>query len=460
MAIHGRVLLGIGVALAAGGAEAQGTPTLPFKFDRTAEDWSALKDPEKHTRPWHELKWLEFGGEGHATFGGELKARGEWIDAPNFGATGLDDDAYLLQRALLHADVTFNSHVRTFVQLGLHDGSERDVFFPLDDGGLDLHQGFLELNFGTPAKGVSVRAGRQEITLSPRLVASREGANMRSAYDGVRVTATQGRWRAEAFASHPVTNLQGDFDDESDTTQRFDGLRATYTLGEKKLWRATGSLYSTHRDRQRVGAVVAEDDRLTLGLKFGGAQDGWDFDAEHHVQSGEFGAQDVEAFFGGGDTGFTFKALPTSPRLGVRWLYGSGDTSASDGVTNTFVGTVARPPCCADPFWIAPANMRDVAPVLTLTPMKSLSVELKYDFVDRLESADAVYAVPLQAYPGTRGRAGASRLSTGPTAVLSYSPVPEVTLLVSHTEQSADGVLEDIGGEDARFTTASLTLRF
>ncbi len=441
-------------------ALAQGTPTPPFKFDRTSEDWSMMKDEANHTRPWHTLKWIDFGDTGHITFGGELKVRQEWIDAPNFGATGLGDDAYVLQRTLLHADVHFNSNIRTFIQVSQHEATGRDTFFPLDDGGADIQQAFADFRIGDSKSNLTLRAGRQELALSPRLGATREGANVRANYDGVRVLATHGKWRADAWALHPVNVGEDDFDDEADEAYDFGGVRASYGFGEKQAWRLTGQVQFTHRDAQRIRATVAEDDRQTFGLRLMGAQSNFDFDAEHHFQTGNFGAQNVDAFFGGGDAGYTFSDVALKPRLGARWLYGSGDRSATDNEMNTFTGNVARPPCCSDPFWIAPANARTLAPVVTITPHKSLTLEAKYDFIDRLETADAIYSVPLQAYPGTAGRLGTDRLSTGPSFVAAWSPVPEVTVLLSHTENSADGVLKASGGKDARFSWASLTLRF
>jgi hypothetical protein len=255
-----------------------------------------LADPARRTRPWHEAKWRALPDGGALTLGADAKLRWEAVDRPLFGIAGAEADSYLLHRVMLHADWRPNRHVQGFVQLAHHDSQGRSGFFPLDRGGLDLQQAFLELRGGAGERTQSLRLGRQEMAFSPRFVNPRDGVNIRSAYDGARGWVVRGAWRAEAFATRPVANGAGAFDDESDEGQTFSGARLQYGFGAKRAWRIAASVYRIDRDVARIGAVVGADDRRSWGLRVFGAQDGWDLDAEIYRQTGLFAGREIEAW--------------------------------------------------------------------------------------------------------------------------------------------------------------------
>jgi hypothetical protein len=151
-----------------------------------------LADPARRTRPWHEAKWRALPDGGALTLGADAKLRWEAVDRPLFGIAGAEADSYLLHRVMLHADWRPNRHVQGFVQLAHHDSQGRSGFFPLDRGGLDLQQAFLELRGGAGERTQSLRLGRQEMAFSPRFVNPRDGVNIRSAYDGARGWVVRG----------------------------------------------------------------------------------------------------------------------------------------------------------------------------------------------------------------------------------------------------------------------------
>lgn len=79
----------------------------------------------------------------------------------------------------------------------------------------------------------SLRAGRQEKTLgTSRLIAVREGPNIRLAFDGARASRKQGSHRIDAFAFafafRPVLNRPEAFDDNANKSQSLYGLYATF----------------------------------------------------------------------------------------------------------------------------------------------------------------------------------------------------------------------------------------
>src|SRR5665213_3254004 len=76
---------------------------------RYNDDFSWLADPAKSTDPWDKFKYIPIGdGQYGATWlslGGELRERFESYLNPNFGLHAPPDNAYLLHRLLLNADL-------------------------------------------------------------------------------------------------------------------------------------------------------------------------------------------------------------------------------------------------------------------------------------------------------------------------------------------------------------------
>lgn len=371
-----------------------------FRLERFAEDWSAMADEANRTKPWHQLKWVELG-DARLTLGGDLRLRTELVDAPLFGATGATADTYLMRRAMVHADMRFSPVVRAFAQLSHHRAYGRKLPFPLDRNGLELQQAFFEFGQSWSEGSIGARVGRQEMIFSPRFLHPREATNIRSAFDGARGWAQHGPWRLEGFATRPVQNRAGSFDDRGNPAERFDGVRLTRNFGARRAWRITSSWYRHQREAFRIGAVGGPDDRTSWGLRLAGTQGAFDLDAEHYFQTGQFAGEEIRAFGGAGEGGFSLGG-PLRTRAGMRWLYGSGDEDAADGKSGTFAGPFPRPPCCIDPLWLAPSNLGAVTPFIQITPHPELTIEAKADFFTRFRETDAIYAFPQVAYPECR----------------------------------------------------------
>lgn len=76
-----------------------------------------------------------------------------------------EDDAYLLQRYFLHADIHMGEHLRLFTQLqsSLEDGRNGGPR-PTDKDKLDLHQAFLDVKFDVGGDGSFVlRSFRRDV---------------------------------------------------------------------------------------------------------------------------------------------------------------------------------------------------------------------------------------------------------------------------------------------------------
>src|SRR5262244_4202621 len=154
-------------------------PFQPLRYD---EDWSYLEDESRRSEWLDELKYIPLNNRGwYLSLGGEARIRYEYFSEFAFGAGPQDDDGYLLQRYLLHADAHFGKHLRVFAQLQSAIANGRNGGPRLtDDDRLEAHQAFLDLKIGDEAESFTFRVGRHEMDFGAgRLISAGEGLNVR-----------------------------------------------------------------------------------------------------------------------------------------------------------------------------------------------------------------------------------------------------------------------------------------
>ena len=119
-----------------------------FQTLRYNEDWSFLSEPAQRTDFFDAVKYLRLDTQGrwHLSFGGEARLKYEYYSEPVLNQRPADDDGFLLQRYLLHADLHATPYFRVFGQLqssleDFRNGGPR----PTDRDDLDVHQAFFEI---------------------------------------------------------------------------------------------------------------------------------------------------------------------------------------------------------------------------------------------------------------------------------------------------------------------------
>src|SRR5258706_460177 len=177
------------ILLAATGAVALDAEEPAFQTLRYNEDWSFLQDSSRRADWLDPLKFIPLQSTNvYVSFGGEARLKYERYEEPVFNQKPADENGFLLQRYLVHADLHATPYFRGFVQLqsSLEDfryGGPR----PTDRDDLDLHQAFFDARL--PVRGddsLTLRAGRQEMAYgSQRLISVRESPNNRLAFDAV-----------------------------------------------------------------------------------------------------------------------------------------------------------------------------------------------------------------------------------------------------------------------------------
>ena len=139
-------------------------------------------------------------------------------------------NGYWLQRYMFHVDTRVSRRLRLYGELksGIEVGRAGGPR-PPDEDQLDVHQGFIDVSFGP----LTVRVGRQELAFgSQRLVAVREGPNMRQTFDAVDLVVVRGRWRVDGLGAGYVSTEDGLFDDSAHTGRSLWGVYAVRSLDQ------------------------------------------------------------------------------------------------------------------------------------------------------------------------------------------------------------------------------------
>ncbi len=257
---------------------------MPLRFE---EDWGA-SCTKVAPKCWR------IGETATLTFGADARVRAQSYRPLDFGIGSGGGDGYTLFRGLAHGDLRIGKHVQMFVQFGAYDeAGRRGGPESTDQSSPDLQQGFLAWN----GDMFFLRVGRQEMTLgTSRLIAVREGPNIRLAFDGVRASWRQGSHRIDAFAFRPVLNKPGAFDDATSKSQSLYGLYAT--LAPDSIAPLKIDLYwlGYERDHGRFAAAQGSEHRHSFGTRLFGSAKGWDWNMEAVFQTGHVSDQTIRAW--------------------------------------------------------------------------------------------------------------------------------------------------------------------
>lgn len=369
-----------------------------YKINRQDEDWSSFKDKTKRVDWSDHLKYISLGKENfYLSIGGEARPFYEFFRNENWGGAARDDNGWVLQRYMLHADFRLGSRLRIFAQIksGLindRTGGARGA----DLDKLDLHQLFFDYKFvETKDESLSLRAGRQELNFgSSRLVGVREGPNVRQSFDAIRVSGKFTGWDLTAFIAKPVSTAEGVFDDRAINAQTFGGFYAVSPQGFlTKAGKIDLYYFGLDKKTARFNQGTGREIRHTLGTRIWNNENALDYNFEFAYQFGEFGTGKISAWTAASDTGYTFRKRIWKPRLGLKADATSGDKDPRDRNLQTFNALFPRGAYFGQLSPIGPFNHLDLHAVLTLKPTEKLTVNLDYINFWRTSTRDGIYNV-------------------------------------------------------------------
>ena len=440
-------------------------PPPPFKQLRYDEGYAYLRDPSRRSDYLDAIKFipLNTNGDWYLTLGGEIRERYEYYHNSSWGHGTQDDNGYLLQRYMIHADVHLGDYFRVFTQFksGLEDGRNGGPR-PTDRDDLDLNQAFFDVCVSlAKSDSLTFRAGRQELAYgSSRLISAREAPNVRLSFDGVKAILNLGGWRVDAFAVKPVRTKPGVFDDDPDPNQKFWGLYAVTPVS----WLPGGNidLYYLGLDRKnaRFDQGTAHEARHSVGTRIWGRKAGWDYNFEFVYQFGSFGSGDIQAWTAASDVGFTFERAPLKPRLSLKANVTSGDDNPNDADLQTFNPLFPRGAYFGEPALIGPANHIDVHPQLDLALSRNVTLTLDWDCFWRESTHDGIYGPAVNLIQSGQ-TSDARYVGNQAEAMLEWRLGRHMTFAADYAHFFAgDFLKQTTPGKDVDYFSAWVTFRF
>ena len=398
------------------------------------------------------------------SFGGELRHRYDYRVDEEWGEAPQDERGAFLQRYLLHANLEIGSSLRVFAQVrsAIEDGRTAPPS-PVEQGRLDLQQGLLEFRSGTDGHEAStfVRLGRQELAFgSQRLIALREGPNIRRRFDGLQGRYANEHVQVSAIAAFLTENERGLFTDGTNEDVALWGL---YVVSTRPLGLPSNLdvYYLGYRsEAARFVQGEARELRHSVGARFHDRRGPVDWNWEGVFQWGRFGSGSILAWTLATETGVRLDALPWAPRLALSANVASGDEDANDGTLGTFNPLFPRGNYFSHLALLGPRNFANLHPSITLELSPSLSLTVDTNFYWRLEKNDGLYGPA-----GNILRAGSDTnrrfVGTAISGSLDWTVNPFVFVGVIYTHGFAGVFLRETGpANDIDFVELTLQVRF
>lgn len=425
-----------------------------YSFLRYNDNFSYLADPSKRADFWDPVKFMPITdsayGMSYLSIGGEVRERFEAYGNQNFGFKAPPRDSYLLQRVQTNFDLHVTDFFRAFLQIG-DDRifGTRGVTSTTDTDRFDVNQAFVDIRLPSPlGDKPDFRVGREELLFGyQRLIAVREGPNVRRDFDGLRFTDQFAGATLDILDVRPLTNEPGPMGDFANYNQRLWGAYATtpvfQALKADVYWLNYENLTGKYR------GMTAVEQRRTYGIRLFGDAAGFDWNLEGSFQTGTFGSRDIRAGMLAGIAGYTFRDAPWMPRIGVSTNYASGD-NAHSATIGTFNAMFPRLPYFAETSMLVPANVADVRPVFEVRPTKDMLVVFGWDTLWRVSSTDGLYGSGLTEYAGTNA-VRSSRIGTELSADARWQFDKHLSLGIIGSELFAGPAIQEALGKTIRF---------
>lgn len=305
------------------------------------------------------------------------------------------------------------------------------------------------------ARPLSLRYGIHNFEfLDRRLIGNNQWRNTANTFQGFHGSLGQEKndWQVDLLAVQPLERNQYEWDKPVEKQWMYG------VIGHWRGWSEVITLEPFYLAlHQSAHGTVAERVVHSPGLRGYGVIPGtaFDFDFDLIYQTGRSGSNDMEAYAGNIEVGYTFTA-PWKPRFSAFYGYASGDEDPNDDQDNRFERFFgfARPWSAND--YIQFENISTPKARLELTPSKKLRMDLGYSWywlasdTDRLNTA------------GARDRTGRSGSFIGHEFDMRarWQVTPKVEAILGYAHFTPGGFVEStVRGGDTDFAYLEISVR-
>jgi hypothetical protein len=243
----------------------------------------------------------------------------------------------------------------------------------------DLYQAFAELG-----KGIKLKLGRQEFKYGDGyLISPSAWSNIGRSFDAAVVKFKKGKIKADVFASKLVKYHGSPAGDD----QFFNGIYTTSTFSKS----SSLDLYFLNKTLAGGGVGKNNLNFYTMGIRAFGNKGNFDYNADFISQFGNNGVKKQKAGGAYINCGYTWQTR-WKPRLGLEYLYASGNKDPNGNTTGTFdslYGTTHN--FCGFMDLVALKNIKDTQAGLDVTPLKNITLSLDYHIFKLDQARDAFY---------------------------------------------------------------------
>ncbi|MGI4865110.1 MAG: alginate export family protein [Janthinobacterium lividum] len=310
-----------------------------YLVDAAEEYWPAHKSITTKQPFINRIKHLPISsGSGFVSYGVGLRESYENYQDYYWGLGPQDTNGYFLHRILGHADMYWNQHLRVFGEVESsfitgRNGGGRPV---QDVDKLAVNQLFGEAHFAVRHQTqVRFRLGKQSLNYGEGTLLDVRDANVRRSFVGGKAIVTFRNTRIDAFLMRPISNREGFFDDQYDTSQLIAGgwMTQNYPHLLKKL--DTYYLFIS-RNLTKFNQGVGTETRHTIGTAFHTSQGRWSGYTEANFQLGQFDDKAIVAWKGAQAVAYEIRELNLKPVISIQSAISSGDTNPTDNKLQTF----------------------------------------------------------------------------------------------------------------------------
>lgn len=424
-----------------------------FRLLRYDEDYHYFKNPENRHGALDDIKYISFNKDRsiYLSLGGEFREQYEFFNKQNWGLLPYPNK-HLLSRIMEDADFHLDENIRIFLEL--KSGFISWNSYPPDPVSVDdfdLNQFFIDRKWNlAKERNLTLRLGMQELDYgAERLIAVREGPNVRQGFDGVKTILNLGKSRLDMFWVLPVNTYPGVFDDHPSVTEQ---LWSAYLVSSFSSFKLNLYYIGFRQDDAVFAAGAGNELRHSVGMRvFKDPEENvnsFDFDTEGVYQFGSFADQSISAWTLTANPGYTLVHLPLSPHFGLRASIISGDQNQGKGSLGTFNPLFPRGNYFDFANEIGPADLISVNPYINLNVSSSISFTLGYNALWRESAEDGIYSPALIILRGPNG-SRARFISSEAAFTSSYQVSKNINLIAGYTYFSAGNFITETGPADA-----------